>query len=106
MDLRAATEGDLPLINEICNHYVQASPAIYQLEPFTADERTVLIATKSLKSSYGGVSNFRFHEANRSTGITLDRYNTAKSTLIGKKLLNAAGAVTIEGRNLAGSARL
>ena len=44
MDLRAATENDLPVINEICNYYVQTSPAIYQLEPFTADERTAWFA--------------------------------------------------------------
>jgi phosphinothricin acetyltransferase len=39
MELRAATEEDLPAINDICNHYVRTSPAILQLEPFTADER-------------------------------------------------------------------
>jgi L-amino acid N-acyltransferase YncA len=44
MDLRAATENDLPVINEICNHYVATSPAIYQLEPFTADERAAWFA--------------------------------------------------------------
>lgn len=44
MDLRAATESDLPAINEICNHFVQTSPAIYQLEPFTAEERTAWFA--------------------------------------------------------------
>lgn len=44
MELRAATESDLPVINEICNYYVQSSPAIYQLEPFTADERAAWFA--------------------------------------------------------------
>jgi phosphinothricin acetyltransferase len=44
MDLRAATENDLPVINEICNHYVRTSPAIYQLEPFTADARAAWFA--------------------------------------------------------------
>jgi L-amino acid N-acyltransferase YncA len=39
MELRAATENDLPVINEICNHYVRTSPAIFQLEPFTMQER-------------------------------------------------------------------
>jgi phosphinothricin acetyltransferase len=39
MELRAATEADLPAINDICNHYVRTSPAIFQLEPFSADER-------------------------------------------------------------------
>ena len=56
-------------------------------------------ATCSLKSSYGGVSNYRFHEARRYTGITAERYEAAKASLIARKLLNKAGAVTVEGQN-------
>jgi hypothetical protein len=63
------------------------------------DERTVLIATRQLKSSYGGVPNYRFHEAKRARGITLDRWEAAKASLITKKLLTKAGAITPEGRN-------
>jgi hypothetical protein len=63
------------------------------------DEEIVLVATCSLKASYGGVSNYRFVEAKRYTGIDLHRWETAKSTLIAKKLLNKAGAATPEGRN-------
>jgi hypothetical protein len=65
----------------------------------TEDEEIVLVATRSLKSSYGGVSNYRFSEARRHTGIDLHRWETAKSTLIARKLLNKAGAITVEGRN-------
>ena len=44
MELRAATERDLPAINDICNHFVRTSAAILQLEPFTADERAAWFA--------------------------------------------------------------
>ena len=71
----------------------------------TDDEKTVLVFTSSLKSSYGGVSNYRYREAHRRTGITLERWDAAKVTLIGKGLLNKAGALTNEGRNLAPSFR-
>lgn len=66
------------------------------------DEMIVLIATRSRKASYGGISNYRFSEARRETGITLDRWEAAKATLIDKKLLNKAGAITVEGRNAVG----
>jgi hypothetical protein len=65
----------------------------------TEDEEIVLVATRSLKACYGGVSNYRFSEAKRYTGIDLHRWETAKATLIAKKLLNKAGAITVEGRN-------
>jgi hypothetical protein len=63
------------------------------------DEQVVLVATCGLKSSYGGISNYRFHEARRHTGITPERYEAAKRSLIARKFLNKAGAVTPEGRN-------
>lgn len=72
----------------------------------TADERTVLIATRSLKSSYGGVPNYRYHEARRARGITLDRWIAAKASLIEKRLLTKAGAITPEGRNAVGFEQL
>jgi hypothetical protein len=65
----------------------------------TEDEEIVLVATRSLKASYGGVSNYRLSEARRYTGIDLHRWETAKAMLIAKKLLNKAGAITVEGRN-------
>ena len=65
----------------------------------TEDEEIVLVATRSLKASYGGVSNYRFVEAGRYTGIDLHRWETAKASLIAKKLLNKAGAIIVEGRN-------
>ena len=72
----------------------------------TRDEKIVLIATRSLKSSYGGVRDYRFHEASRETGITAERWNVAKDALIGRGLLNRAGAITDTGRNAVGSGSL
>lgn len=69
-------------------------------------ERIVLIATRSLKSSYAGISDYRFHEANRDTGITRQEWETAKADLIAKGMLNKAGAITTSGKNAAGSGGL
>ncbi len=70
------------------------------------DEKTVLIATRSLKSSYAGVKDFRFHQAKEKRGITRERWDVAKASLIARKLLNAAGAVTTDGRNAIGFEQL
>jgi hypothetical protein len=68
-------------------------------EEVSLDEEIVLEATSSLKSSYGGVKNLRFVEANRYTGISEEEWNVAKMSLIQKKFLNKAGAITPKGRN-------
>lgn len=62
-------------------------------------ERVVLVATSSLKSSYGGISDYRRHAAMRETDITDAEYTTAKAMLIANGLLNKAGAITNAGRN-------
>jgi hypothetical protein len=62
-------------------------------------EKTVLIFTKSLKSSYAGIKNYRYHEAHRESGITLAEWEAAKVSLIIKGFLNKAGAITVDGRN-------
>lgn len=72
----------------------------------SADELIVLVATRSLKSSYGGISNYRLHEASGYTGITAGRWEAAKAALIGRGLLNKAGAITPAGRNAAGRTQL
>jgi hypothetical protein len=71
-----------------------------QAEP-TEDEKLVLKYTRALKPNYNGISNYRFHEAHRYTGITSERWESAKKALIERKLLNKAGALTIEGKNAA-----
>jgi hypothetical protein len=65
------------------------------------NEKLVLQNTKGLKSSYGGISNYRFHCANRDKGITLDAWNVAKDSLIARGLLDKRGALTTDGRNAA-----
>lgn len=65
----------------------------------TEDEETVLWATRRFKSSYAGRSDNRFQEAHSYKGITLDRWNVAKASCIEKKLLNKAGAITVNGKN-------
>jgi hypothetical protein len=58
------------------------------------DKRTVLGATTGLKAPKGGVNDLRFHEAHRIRGITRERWDTAKASLIDCKLLNKAGAIS------------
>lgn len=67
----------------------------------TDDEKIVLKYTKEYKSSYAGISNYRFYEARRTTGITWPRWGVAKENLIKEKFLNKRGAITTKGRNAA-----
>ena len=84
---------------EIISSAADITPLLAAPDTLTEDEEIVLVATRSLKPSYGGVSNYRFVEARRYTGISAGRYEVAKASLIAKKLLNRAGAITVEGRN-------
>lgn len=65
----------------------------------TPDEAIVLRFTASRKASYGGDPHFRINEAHRETGITAERWQTAREALIGRKLLDRKGAITPAGRN-------
>ena len=65
----------------------------------TDDERIVLTYTARLKNTYGGETNIRYRNAKRDTGISPERWNAAKSQLIGKGLLRKNGAITPQGRN-------
>lgn len=77
-----------------------------QTESLSQDEKIVLIATRSLKSSYGGVSDYRFHEANRARGISRKNWEEAVSSLIFKGLLRKNKSITPKGRNLVGLEQL
>jgi len=68
----------------------------------TPEQMVVLYATRSLKSSYGGIPNYRFHQAHEETGITKEQWEQAKGELIDARLLNKAGAITPSGRNAVG----
>lgn len=61
------------------------------------NERTVLRCTRTYKSSYGGISNYRQSQS----GLSMDAWNAAKDSLIGKGLLDKRGALTVKGRNAA-----
>lgn len=80
-------------------HAENAAPLLPARAELTWEEKVVLVATKSLKSSYAGIPEYRFHEAHEDAGITRAAWDAAKAGLIARKLLNAAGAITVDGRN-------
>jgi len=83
-----------------------AAPLLPGKVDLTRDESIVLAATAGLKASYNGVKDYRFSEAHHSSGITREAYDAAKASLVTRKLLNRAGAITVDGRNAIGSTRL
>ncbi len=62
--------------------------------------KVVLCATASLKSSYAGIKDYRFHEANQRTGINKPEWDQAKAELIELGFLFKNGAITVDGRNV------
>ena len=70
------------------------------------DEITVLKFTDSYKSSYRGIKNLRFYEANRKIGITHNKWDAAKQKLMNKKFLTKRGALMPKGRNYLSSYNL
>lgn len=65
----------------------------------TGDEKVVLRCTKENKSSYGGISNYRFHIAHTRYGMAWNVWINTKAALVEKKLLDKRGAITTQGRN-------
>lgn len=65
----------------------------------TTDEQIVLVVTKSCKSSYGGIKDFRFHEAHRQYGIERGPWLAAIESCIKKGLLRSNKSLTPAGRN-------
>lgn len=86
-----------------CRIYVHPTDAPKLIPPavsITAEERVVLEYTRSLKSTYAGISNYRFHEAHEAGKIdSLTAWEIAKASCINKGLFNKAGAITTIGRN-------
>jgi hypothetical protein len=66
----------------------------------TDNEKIVLAFTARYKNSYAGASNCRYKEASRVYPIGLSAWESAKDSCITKGLLNKAGAITPEGRNI------
>lgn len=64
----------------------------------TQNEKIVLAATRSLKSSYGGMSNYRQKES----GLSLAVWNETSDALKAKGLLAKNGSVTVDGKNAIG----
>lgn len=87
---------------EIIGNSSVVNPMLPAPVELTIDERIVLAAICSLKSSYAGIPNYRAHQARQYTGITQERYDAAKATLTARGFLNKAGAATTEGRNARG----
>jgi hypothetical protein len=69
----------------------------------TWHEQVVLAATRSLKSSCGGDSQYRFSEARRMTGIGRTNWDAAKASLVSKGMLLGSGAITTNGKNAIGA---
>ena len=82
------------------------TPTLKAPTTLTWNQQIVLAATRGLKSSYAGISNYRYVEANRETGITEAEYEAAKAELIRMGHLNARGAISISGKNAIGSKEL
>jgi len=61
----------------------------------TTDQSACLLATASLKNTYGGRTNIRQQES----GLTQNEWSTAQVTLIAKNLLTKSGSITPNGRN-------
>lgn len=78
-------------------HAENAAKLIPAPVDLTWAEKVVLVATCSLKSSHMGRT--RAQMAERECGISQASWDAAKATLQGRRFLNAAGAVTVEGRN-------
>jgi len=74
-------------------------PLLPEPQELTEDEITVLLYTRSLKSSYAGIKNYRFYEAHNRTGITSEQWEKAKENCIRKRLLRKNGSITPKGRN-------
>lgn len=66
------------------------------------EEKIVLVFTRSYKNTYGGQTNIRYREAVRNTGISLSKWVEAIATLQEKGMLNKAGSITNEGKNIIG----
>lgn len=82
------------------------APMLPKPAAISEHEKIVLAATAGLKASYGGIPNFRFTQASRATGITLEQWDAAKTACIAAGYLNKAGAITPKGRNAVGDYRI
>jgi hypothetical protein len=93
---------DTGITIHICE--ANAVPLLPAPVELTEAERIVLIATKQLKGSYDGRKPRE--EAALEHGVDKEQYEAAKASLIARRFLNKAGAITVDGRNAVGNERL
>lgn len=77
-----------------------AAPLLPSADKPTDDEAHVLIATASLKNSYGGETNIRFRRLNERFGMTEQAYEAAIQSCIEKGWMDRRRAITAKGRNV------
>jgi len=76
------------------------APALLPVQTALTDiEAYVLIATASLKNTYGGETDIRFRRVAARFGTTRAEWETAVQRLISARLLLKSGAITPDGRN-------
>lgn len=82
-----------------CRTDAQKMLPIVEVDNLTDDEKLVLIATATFKSSYAGVSDYRAYELQHKYGYTQAYIDEMRESLRNKKMLTMANAITIAGRN-------
>ncbi len=83
-------------------HPSMMNPALLPAKvELTDTERKVLYYTRALKSSYGGISNYR--QVN--SGLTLEVWEATKADLVTKGLMARNGSLTVKGKNAAADLR-
>jgi hypothetical protein len=87
---------------EIYVHPDNAAKLLPEKKELCFLDRVVLCYTRCLKSSYGGVSNYRCKEASRDGVCTVPEWEETKDSLKKRGFLNARGAITTAGRNAIG----
>jgi hypothetical protein len=80
------------------------NPSLFApVEELSEHEKFVLYATRSLKASYGGQTRFQmFNQTLRCYGrseLSQQEWDATVKLLKSKKLLNARGAITVDGKN-------
>ena len=87
MQIRTASRADLPALTELYNHYVRTSPATFDTEPFTLEQRAGWLAHYAADGPYrllvavssgsllGYASSSRFNErAGYRTSVSVSAY--------------------------------
>lgn len=91
---------------EIIGPAANVTPMLPAPVALSDNEKIVLAATCQWKSTYEGVSNYRLYSARRYVRITDGEWSAARASLVAKKFLTKAGAITIDGKNAIGNYRL